>query len=91
MAACQPFISGAISKTVNVPETLPFEAFRTVYEQAYRLGLKGCTTFRPNAVTGSILSARQDEDRSCPSCGSFELTAREGCTTCLSCGFAVCG
>ena len=90
-AAAQAHVDSSISKTINVPETLPFEAFRTVYEQAYRLGLKGCTTFRPNAVTGSILSARQDEDRSCPSCGSFELTAREGCTTCLSCGFAVCG
>ena len=67
------------------------QRFRNVYEEAYRLGLKGCTTFRPNAVTGSILSARTEEDKSCPSCGSFDMTAREGCTTCLSCGFAVCG
>jgi ribonucleoside-diphosphate reductase alpha chain len=90
-AAAQAHVDSSISKTINVPEALSFEDFRTVYEDAYRLGLKGCTTFRPNAVTGSILSDRQDEDRSCPSCGSFDLTAREGCTTCLSCGFAVCG
>ena len=90
-AAAQAHVDSSISKTINVPENLPFEAFRSVYEEAYRLGLKGCTTFRPNAVTGSILSARTEEDKSCPSCGSFDMTAREGCTTCLSCGFAVCG
>jgi ribonucleoside-diphosphate reductase alpha chain len=90
-AAAQAHVDSSISKTINVPEDLPFAQFRTVYEEAYRLGLKGCTTFRPNAVTGSILSARQDEDKSCPSCGSFDMVAREGCTTCLSCGFALCG
>lgn len=90
-AAAQAHVDSSISKTINVPEDLPFAAFRSVYEDAFRLGLKGCTTFRPNAVTGSILSATQAEDKSCPSCGGFDLTAREGCTTCLSCGFAVCG
>ncbi|MBL8792061.1 MAG: adenosylcobalamin-dependent ribonucleoside-diphosphate reductase [Rhizobiales bacterium] len=90
-AAAQAHVDSSISKTINVPEDLPFEQFRNVYEEAYRLGLKGCTTFRPNAVTGSILSTRSGEEKSCPSCGSFELVAREGCTTCLACGFAVCG
>jgi ribonucleoside-diphosphate reductase alpha chain len=90
-AAAQAHVDSSISKTINVPETLSFAAFQGVYEQAYALGLKGCTTFRPNSVTGSILAATQAEDKSCPSCGSFELVAREGCTTCLSCGFAVCG
>lgn len=46
-AALQPFVDNAISKTVNVPQDLPFEAFRTLYERAWRLGLKGCTAFRP--------------------------------------------
>lgn len=90
-AAAQAHVDSSISKTINVPEDLPFDDFRTVYEEAYRLGLKGCTTFRPNAVTGSILSATQAEDKACPSCGGFDLVAREGCTTCLSCGFALCG
>jgi ribonucleoside-diphosphate reductase alpha chain len=90
-AAAQAHVDSSISKTINVPETLSFAAFQGVYEQAYALGLKGCTTFRPNSVTGSILAATQAEDKSCPSCGSFQLVAREGCTTCLSCGFAVCG
>jgi ribonucleoside-diphosphate reductase alpha chain len=56
-AALQPFVDNAISKTINVPETFPFEQFRDLYQQAYDAGLKGCTTFRPNPVTGAILSA----------------------------------
>lgn len=55
-AALQPFVDSAISKTVNVPEDYPFEEFQQLYGLAYRQGLKGCTTFRPNAVTGEILS-----------------------------------
>ena len=54
-AALQPFVDSAISKTINCPEAMPFEAFRDVYADAYRLGLKGCTTYRPNAVTGAVL------------------------------------
>lgn len=55
-AALQPFVDGAISKTVNVPAGLSFAAFRDVYEEAWRKGLKGVTTFRPNPVTGDVLS-----------------------------------
>lgn len=55
-AALQPFVDSAISKTINCPETMTFEAFRDVYANAYDMGLKGCTTYRPNAVTGSVLS-----------------------------------
>jgi len=54
-AALQPYVDNAISKTVNVPADYPFEAFRTLYERAWRLGLKGCTTFRPNPITGTVL------------------------------------
>ncbi|MEQ1651860.1 MAG: adenosylcobalamin-dependent ribonucleoside-diphosphate reductase [Hyphomicrobium sp.] len=55
-AALQPFVDSAISKTINCPEALTFEAFREIYADAYKLGLKGCTTYRPNPVTGSVLS-----------------------------------
>ncbi len=55
-AALQPHVDSAISKTVNIPEDFPFEAFKTVYRDAYDSGLKGCTTFRPNRTTGSVLS-----------------------------------
>jgi ribonucleoside-diphosphate reductase alpha chain len=55
-AAIQPYVDNAISKTINIPEHLAFAAYRSVFEQAYALGLKGCTTFRPNPVTGSVMS-----------------------------------
>ena len=55
-AALQPFVDSSISKTINCPENMPFEAFSDIYLQAYDLGLKGCTTFRPNPVTGTVLS-----------------------------------
>src|ERR1041385_6391824 len=47
-AACQPFIDSAISKTINVPASISFEDFSHVYVEAYELGCKGCTTYRPN-------------------------------------------
>ncbi len=55
-AAAQTQIDSAISKTVNCPEDIPFEAFASIYQTAYDLGCKGCTTYRPNAITGSVLS-----------------------------------
>ncbi|MBL6937473.1 MAG: adenosylcobalamin-dependent ribonucleoside-diphosphate reductase [Alphaproteobacteria bacterium] len=54
-AAAQRHIDSSISKTVNVPVSISFEAFKDVYLQAYDLGCKGCTTYRPNDVTGSVL------------------------------------
>jgi len=54
-SAVQPFIDSAISKTINVPENFEFSAFENLYRYAYEHGLKGCTTFRPNPVTGAIL------------------------------------
>jgi ribonucleoside-diphosphate reductase alpha chain len=63
-AALQPYVDNAISKTINVPSHCDFESFQAIYREAYRFGLKGCTTFRPNIVTGSILeeSVRGAED-----------------------------
>jgi len=55
-AALQPYVDSAISKTINCPEGISFEDFRSIYGEAFDLGLKGCTTYRPNAVTGAVLS-----------------------------------
>jgi ribonucleoside-diphosphate reductase alpha chain len=55
-ATLQPFIDNSISKTINVPETYPFHDFQRIYDLAYDMGLKGCTTFRPNPITGTVLS-----------------------------------
>ncbi len=57
-AAVQRHVDSAISKTVNVPEDIGFEAFQEVYLDAYRSGCKGCTTYRPNDVTGSVLEVK---------------------------------
>jgi ribonucleoside-diphosphate reductase alpha chain len=57
-AAAQAFIDSSISKTVNCPEDITFEAFADVYLEGHRLGCKGLTTYRPNAVTGSVLSVQ---------------------------------
>ena len=60
-AALQPFVDNAISKTINVPEDYALEAFISLYESAYRNGVKGCTTFRPTpAREGILLSGKQD-------------------------------
>ena len=55
-AALQPFVDNSISKTINVPQNTPFDDFKQIYDMAYDMGLKGCTTFRSNPVTGAILS-----------------------------------
>lgn len=51
-AALQPYIDSSISKTINVPEDIPFDTFKEVYTKAYSLGAKGCTTYRPNKESG---------------------------------------
>lgn len=54
-AAIQPYVDTAISKTVNVPADYPFEAFESLYLEAWKAGLKGITTYRPNSVLGAVL------------------------------------
>jgi len=55
-AALQRHVDSSISKTINCPPDIPFEAFKTIYLDAFDLGLKGSTVYRPNAVTGAVLS-----------------------------------
>ncbi len=55
-AAAQELVDSSISKTVNCPEDIGFEDFADIYVEGYALGCKGLTTYRPNAVTGSVLS-----------------------------------
>jgi len=62
-AALQPFVDNAISKTINVAADMPFERFQDIYRQAHALGLKGCTVFRPNPITGAILSQSPVSER----------------------------
>ena len=60
-AAIQSYADNAISKTINIPEDFDITDYQSVFEQADTLGLKGCTTFRPNPVAGSVLSAAAGE------------------------------
>ncbi len=61
-AAAQPFIDSAISKTINVRRGIGFEDFAEVYMSAYDQGCKGCTTYRPNDVTGAVLYFEEPKD-----------------------------
>ncbi len=59
-AAAQKWVDSSISKTINCPEDISFDAFKDVYMEAWDTGCKGCTTYRPNDVTGSVLSVSED-------------------------------
>jgi ribonucleoside-diphosphate reductase alpha chain len=61
-AAAQKWVDSSISKTINVPESITFEAFKDVYLAAWDTGCKGCTTYRPNEVTGSVLAVSETAD-----------------------------
>ena len=56
VAAVAPYVDTSISKTVNVPEDYPYADFQDLYLTAWRSGLKGLATYRPNKVLGSVLS-----------------------------------
>ncbi|NEY90810.1 adenosylcobalamin-dependent ribonucleoside-diphosphate reductase [Tabrizicola oligotrophica] len=62
-AAAQKWIDSSISKTINCPEDISFDAFKEVYMAAWDQGCKGCTTYRPNDVTGSVLTVSEASDK----------------------------
>ncbi|MEL7026342.1 MAG: adenosylcobalamin-dependent ribonucleoside-diphosphate reductase [Pseudomonadota bacterium] len=72
-AAAQRWVDSSISKTINVPEDISFEAFKDVYMEAWDTGCKGCTTYRPNAVTGSVLevAAPEPSEDTAPAVGTI--------------------
>jgi ribonucleoside-diphosphate reductase alpha chain len=65
-AAAQKWVDSSISKTINCPEDISFEAFKDVYMEAFETGCKGCTTYRPNDVTGSVLSVSEEKKADAP-------------------------
>jgi ribonucleoside-diphosphate reductase alpha chain len=71
-AVVQKFVDSSISKTINCPESIPFDDFKDIYLQAYDLGCKGCTTYRPNEITGAVLEVREKEGK-----GKREAQQRE--------------
>jgi ribonucleoside-diphosphate reductase alpha chain len=79
-AAAQSLIDSSISKTVNCPQDIAFDAFAEVYRDGWRLGCKGLTTYRLNPITGSVLSvapsATQPSETPSPSPAPFALAPR---------------
>lgn len=76
-AAAQKWVDSSISKTINLPEDISFEAFQQVYLDAYDMGCKGCTTYRPNDVTGSVLSVAPEVNKAAPVTKQVEPTLTE--------------
>ena len=76
-AAAQKWVDSSISKTINCPEDISFDAFKDVYMAAWDQGCKGCTTYRPNDVTGSVLSVSESADTA-PGEVAAQATAEEG-------------
>lgn len=66
MKAVQPFIDTAISKTVNIPADYPYDQFKDLYMYAWKSGLKGLATYRPNSILGSVLSVKKEETAVAP-------------------------
>ncbi|MDF2095224.1 adenosylcobalamin-dependent ribonucleoside-diphosphate reductase [Aquibaculum arenosum] len=65
-AAVQKYVDAGVSKTINLPAEIPFESFRRVYDQAWDLGCKGCTTYRPSPLRGAVLEAGADRPAAQP-------------------------
>ena len=74
-AVCQEFIDASISKTINCPESMSFEDFKEVYAKAYRMGCKGCTTYKPSKTRGSVLESLDSPESS--SLGTVDNTSHE--------------
>jgi ribonucleoside-diphosphate reductase alpha chain len=69
VAAVAPYIDTSISKTVNVPEDYPYADFQDLYFKAWKSGLKGLATYRPNSVLGAVLSVEpsaKDKEKKAP-------------------------
>jgi ribonucleoside-diphosphate reductase alpha chain len=88
MAAVQPFISGAISKTINLGVDTSVEKIKEVYLKGYELGLKAIAVYRDHSKLSQPLVAGGDYDSSepCPLCGAKKLVRAGNCFKCDNCG-----
>ncbi|MFJ4701467.1 ribonucleoside-diphosphate reductase class II [Streptomyces sp. TverLS-915] len=76
MAAIQPWISGAISKTVNMPESATVEEVEEIYFEAWKLGIKALAIYRDNCKVGQPLSAKKKEEKKAEITEKSEETIR---------------
>ena len=77
VAAVAPFVDTSISKTVNVPEDYPYGEFEDLYLTAWRAGLKGLATYRPNKVLGAVLSVAPQDEATGPKASPQDVTIAE--------------
>lgn len=87
MAACQPFISGAISKTVNLPQSASLDDISKIYFESWRLGLKSVALYRDGSKLSQPLN-RAFQNMLCPEC-NVETELVSGCFRCPNCGSTV--
>lgn len=88
MAAVQPFLSGGISKTVNLPESASVEEIEAIYLEAWRLGLKAVAIYRDGSKGIAPIATRRpgQSGRACVACGAAEIVSDGACGVCASCG-----
>jgi len=88
MAAVQPFLSGGISKTVNLPASATVEEITAIFQEAWRLGLKAVAIYRDGSKGGAPLATRRPGERGepCPDCGAEQVLRDGACGTCAHCG-----
>lgn len=85
MAAVQPFISGAISKTINLPHDASVSDVKRIYLKGYELGLKAIAIYRDHSKLSQPLTAASS-DEPCPLCGAKKLVRAGNCFKCDNCG-----
>lgn len=85
MAATQPFISGAISKTLNLPQDATVEDVDRYFRMAYKLGLKSIALYRDGSKLSQPLNS-QKSPMKCAFCGHDELKLQGACWQCPECG-----
>lgn len=104
--AWQKYFDNSISKTVNFGHEATVDDVKTVYMQAWKMGCKGVTIYRDGSKGDQVLSVSQHasesanqpasqpvsqlDDLVCPECGG-KLHKQDGCSTCIDCGYSVCG
>ncbi len=86
VAACTPFVSGGISKTINLPKSATVEDVSFIYKQAYALGVKSISLYRDGCKLSQPLSIVEKQQHKCPKCGHFSLVAAGTCYKCENCG-----
>ena len=94
MAAAQPFLSGGISKTVNLPESATVGEIEEIYLEAWRLGLKAVAIYRDGSKGSAPINTRRpgESDRACAECGTMQVVRDGACGVCAGCGTSLgCG